>query len=147
MELTYQCAQSPDIEVIYTFAKELIDRYEDKNQIDQVKVLAWIHQKIEQHIEEYTCIFADGKKVGYYRLSPFDETCMELDDLYIFPSYRGRGIGTAVIQKCCAEISRPVLLYVFQENKRALALYQKLGFKIQCQTSSISNTRYILRKD
>lgn len=147
MQLTYQHAQSPDIQVIYTFAKELIDLYEDKSQINQAKVLTWVHQKIENHIQEYTCIFVDGKKVGYYRFSPFDETRMELDDLYIFPSYRGRGIGTTVIQKCCAETKQPILLYAFQKNKRALALYQRLGFRIQYQTSSVSNTRYILQKN
>lgn len=145
MHLTYQPAQQDDIEVIYTFSEELIDQYEDKGQIDRSKTMAWIRQKLEDQIQEYTCIFADGKKAGYYHFSPFDNGRMELDDLYIFPFCRGRGIGTAVIQKCCAETDLPILLYVFQENKRAIALYQKLGFKIQCQTSHVSNTRYIMQ--
>ena len=146
MHLTFQTAQQDDLDIIYTFAQELIDLYEDKGQIDPVKIMAWIHQKIETHLQEYICVFADGKKAGYYHFFQHDDHRMELDDLYVFPSYRGRGIGTAVIQKCCAETSQPVLLYVFLKNTRALALYQKLGFQIQCQTSQVSNTRLILQK-
>lgn len=147
MNLTFQPAQHDDIEIIYTFTKELIDLYEDKSQIDLSKIMAWTRKKLESQIQEYTCIFADGKKAGYYHFSSFDDHRMELDDLYIFPSYRGCGIGTAVIEKCCAETDQPIVLYVFQKNKRALALYQKLGFKIQCQTSHVSNTRFILQRD
>lgn len=147
MYLTYQPAQQEDIEVIYTFVKELIDLYEDKSQINLPKVMAWVRQKLQAQIQEYTCVFSAGQKVGYYHFSPFDSNRMELDDLYVFPSYRGRGIGTAVVQKCCAETNQPILLYVFRKNKRALAFYEKLGFTIFCQTSHISNTRFILQRN
>lgn len=146
MQLTYQPALPADIDAIYSFAKELIDQYEDKNQISYEKVLAWVRKKLERQIQEYTCIFADGEKVGYYHFSPMDPNTMELDDLYLFPAFRGRGIGTAVIQKCCAETSQPILLYVFQKNTRVISLYQKMGFQIQCTTQNVSSTRYIMRR-
>lgn len=147
MQLTYQPAQHNDIEVIYTLTKDLIDQYEDKTQVNEAKILAWVRRKLEARIQEYTCIFADGQKAGYYHFVSFDEKRMELDDLYIFPSYRSRGIGTAVIQKCCGETEMPVLLYVFQKNRKALALYQRLGFEIQCRTSQVSSTRLILQRE
>ena len=146
MQLTYQPALPADIDAIYSFAKKLIDQYEDKNQISYEKVLAWVRKKLERQIQEYTCIFADGEKAGYYHFSPMDPNTMELDDLYLFPAFRGYGIGTAVIQKCCAETSQPILLYVFQKNTRAIALYQKMGFQIQCATQNVSRTRYIMRR-
>lgn len=146
MEISYQPAQDSDLEVIYAFAKELIDHYEDKHQVNYEKVMAWVRRKLEAHIQEYTCILADGQKAGYYHFSPLDDDTMELDDLYLFPAFRGQGIGTAAIQKCCAETDKTVLLYVFRENKKALALYQQLGFQIQRQTSDVSDTRYILQR-
>lgn len=146
MLLTYQPADASDLDALFAFNKELIDRYEDLNQIPYQKVLAWVRQKLEQQIQEYTCIFADGQKAGYYHFSPMDSDTMELDDLYLFPSFRGHGIGTAVIQKCCTETRQPILLYVFQKNTRAIALYQKMGFQIQCTTQNVSSTRYIMRR-
>lgn len=147
MDLTFQPARQEDLEALYTLTKELIELYEDQHQVDSAKIMAWVHRKLEIHIQEYTSIFSDGKKAGYYHFFAHDGHRMELDDLYVFPSYRSRGIGTAVIQKCCAETNQPILLYVFQNNTRALALYQKLGFQIQCQTSQVSNTRLILQRD
>ena len=146
MLLTYQPADASDLDALFAFNKELIDQYEDLSQIPYQKVLAWVRKKLEQHIQEYTCIFADGQKAGYYHFSPMDSDTMELDDLYLFPAFRGHGIGTAVIQKCCTETSQPILLYVFQKNTCAIALYQKMGFQIQCTTQNVSSTRYIMRR-
>lgn len=146
MLLTYQPADASDLDTLFAFNKELIDQYEDLSQIPYQKVLAWVRQKLEQQIQEYTCIFVDGKKAGYYYFSPMDSDTMELDDLYLFPAFRGHGIGTAVIQKCCAETSQPILLYVFQKNTGAIALYQRMGFQIQCTTQNVSRTRYIMRR-
>lgn len=146
MLLTYQPADTSDLDALFAFNKELIDQYEDLSQIPYQKVLAWVRQKLEQQIQEYTCILADGQKAGYYHFSPMDSDTMELDDLYLFPAFRGHGIGTAVIQKCCAETSQPILLYVFQKNTGAIALYQRMGFQIQCTTQNVSSTRYIMRR-
>ncbi|OUP26372.1 GNAT family N-acetyltransferase [Faecalibacterium sp. An192] len=146
MLLTYQPADASDLDALFAFNKELIDQYEDLSQIPYQKVLAWVRQKLEQQIQEYTCILADGQKAGYYHFSPMDSDTMELDDLYLFPAFRGHGIGTAVIQKCCAETSQPIMLYVFQKNTGAIALYQRMGFQIQCTTQNVSSTRYIMRR-
>lgn len=146
MVLTYKPAEASDLDALFAFNKELIEQYEDFSQISCEKVLAWVRQKLERHIQEYTCIFADGEKAGYYHFSPAGPGTMELDDLYLFPAFRGRGIGTAVIQKCCAETNQPIQLYVFQKNTGAIALYQKMGFQIQCTTQNVSSTRYIMRR-
>ena len=69
------------------------------------------------------------KKVGYYYFHDVDGR-MEIDDLYVFPQYRNMGIGTEILKKCISETDPPVFLYVFANNKRAIALYQKLGFQI-----------------
>ena len=144
MKLEYRPAQDSDIETIYTFYKDLIDRYEDVENIDYEKVLLWGRRKISGGISDYRCIFADGQKAGYYCFQEYyeDKSCMEIDDLYLFPEYRGKGIGTAVLQKCCRESTVPVVLYVFKKNRRAVSLYRKLGFEI---TAEAGGTRYIMK--
>lgn len=129
MELTFSPARASDIDAIFALSKDLIDRYEDLTSIDYDKVLAWVRRKIEENIGEYVCVFCGGEKAGYYHLCPA-EGMTELDDLYILPRFQRRGIGTAVIEKCCAETALPVMLYVFTRNTGAFSLYQRLGFRV-----------------
>ena len=49
-----------------------------------------------------------------------------------------------MVKKCCASVQAPVMLYVFIENKRAVSLYQKLGFEI---VETIHDSRYIMKKE
>ena len=117
--------------------------YETKvvSTIDYDRVLAWVRRKIEGNISEYQRIIADGIHAGYFHFSPAEDG-WELDDLYVFPEFRSRGIGTAVIRNCCARGS--VMLYVFRKNTGALALYRRLGFR---EAGTAGQTRLILRKE
>lgn len=59
--------------------------------------------------------------------------CIEISDLVVSEKYRSQGIGTAMIQYLIASIpdeSRNIIeIGVAESNPRALALYQRLGFK------------------
>lgn len=142
MELTYQKATAEDIEPIFAFNKELIDKYENIQNIEYDKVLSWVRRKIENNISEYSCVLCDGQKAGYFHFYP-SEGMRELDDLYIFPEFQNQGIGTEIIKKCCTESETPVFLYVFIKNDKAVALYKRLGFKV---VKTIDNSRYIMQK-
>ncbi len=142
--ITYQTATVCDIEPIYRLCKQLIDDYENLESIDYDKVLKWVRKKIESSIDEYTAVFVSGEKAGYYRFYQNEEGQHELDDLYIFPEYRNRGIGTEIIQKCCLSVNAPVMLYVFIKNEKAVALYKRLGFEI---IRTVNNSRYIMKKE
>lgn len=139
--LTYESAAYSDIEQIYRLCKDLIDTYENTDYIDYDKVLKWVHRKIENTIDEYTAVYTAGKKVGYYHFYQNEDGKHELDDLYIFSEYRNQGIGSAVIKKCCSSVNSPVMLYVFVKNKKAVALYQRLGFEI---VQTVNHSRYIM---
>ena len=141
MNLTYIPASPADAEAIYDQCRALIDAYEDISAIDYPRVLAWVRQKIETNIREYRRILLDGAHAGFFRLCPAGDG-LELDDLYIFPAFQGRGIGTAVIRDCCA--AGPVMLYVFTKNTRALALYRRMGFQTLRPAGA---TQLILRKE
>ena len=142
MELKYKPARNMDIEPIFKLNKALIDEYENIEIIDYQKVLLWVRNKIETHIQEYIYVMFNGKKVGYYYFHHTDGK-MEIDDLYVFPQYRNMGIGTEILKKCISETNLPIFLYVFASNKRAIALYQRLGFEI---TETIKGSRYIMQR-
>ena len=143
MELTYAPAAPEDADLIFSLSKDLILRYEDLNAIDPEKVLRWVRRKIEENIGQYTCVLLESEKAGFFRFCPAGEM-MELDDLYILPPFRSRGIGTAIIRKCCAGTGLPVMLYVFTGNTGALGLYRRLGFRV---AETVSPTRCIMIKE
>lgn len=141
--ITYEKATISDIECIYQLCKGLIDDYENIGSIDYDKVLKWVHRKIESSIDEYNVVFVSGEKAGYYHFYLNRNGEYELDDLYIFPKYRNRKIGTEIIKRCCSSVNTSVLLYVFINNKKAVELYQRLGFEI---VETVNDTRYLMRK-
>ena len=140
MELTYKPAEQRDVQIIFDLSRDLIDRYEDVASIDYDRVLNWMHRKIEENIGQYMCVFADGRKAAYYRFCRNGQM-MELDDLYVLPEFRSRGIGTKILKKCCAETVDPVMLYCFIRNSGALSLYRRMGFQV---TQKVGNTRCIM---
>lgn len=143
MELSFRPALPEDVETLFRLNQELIDRYENVQDIPYGKVLVWVRRKIGKNIHSYTRIYDHGIHVGFYRFVPNGEK-MELDDLYIFPEFQGRGIGSRVIEKCCGETKRPVMLYVFIRNTGAWKLYERLGFEIQ---ENVQNSRYIMVRE
>lgn len=142
MQLTYEQAAPEDAACIFDLCKALIDRYEDMDSIDYDSVIRWVRGKIGRQIAEYQRVLTDGRLAGYVHFHQ-DGDRMELDDLYILPECRGRGLGTAVVEKCCAETEKPVYLYVFIRNEGAVRLYRRLGFEI---IKTIGNSRYIMQR-
>lgn len=142
MKITYKKATADDIVPVFELCKKLIQDYEALESIDFPKVTKWIRRKIELSIDEYTVIYANANKAGYYHFYKNDDGQFEIDDLYVFPEFQNQGIGSGVIKKCCASVNAPVMLYVFIENKRAVSLYTRLGFEI---AETINGSRYIMR--
>jgi ribosomal protein S18 acetylase RimI-like enzyme len=74
--------------------------------------------------------------VGYAILSAFWSNeygglVTIIDELYVIPEYRNRGIGTLFIRQLIdAKETVALQLEVFHDNERAFALYKRLGFEI-----------------
>ena len=141
MELIYGPARPEDAPVIFGFARELIETYETDPDLDLEMALSWTRRKIEKKIDEYTRVQADGETAAFFRFVPDGER-MELDDLYVLPAFRGKGIGTAILRRCIAE-GKPIYFYVFTKNTRAIALYEREGFR---KTEDVSSTRIIMAR-
>ena len=141
MELVYGPARAEDAPVIFGFARELIETYETDPDLDLAMALDWTRRKIEKRIGEYTRVLLDGETAAFFRFVP-DGDRMELDDLYVLPAYRNRGVGTAILRRCMG-LGKPVYLYVFTKNTRAIALYEREGFR---RIEDASPTRIIMAR-
>ena len=139
MELIYGPARPEDAPVIFGFARELIETYETDPELDLAMALSWTRRKIEKKIDEYTRVLLDKKPAAFFRFVPDGER-MELDDLYVLPAFRNEGIGTAILRRCVAE-GKPIYFYVFTKNTRAIALYEREGFR---KAEEVSSTRCIM---
>jgi GNAT superfamily N-acetyltransferase len=78
----------------------------------------------------YLAILWDGQPVGRFYIDE-DGTDDLIVDISLMPSWRGRGIGAAVIGcqlQASAARGRGVALHVMQHNHGARRLYERLGF-------------------
>jgi len=51
-----------------------------------------------------------------------------IDQLYLEPRYVGRGIGVKLLDHAKKVLPRPIHLWTFQQNRRAIAFYERNGF-------------------
>ena len=108
MNITFKPADNSDIETVYLLSKDLIDRYENIENINYDMVLNWIKDKINKSINEYASVYLDDKKCGYYHFCRNEEGILEIDDLYIFKEYQNKGIGTYVINNILITINKAI---------------------------------------
>lgn len=92
---------------------------------------------------ETRLIVSDGHPVGWVIV---DRGGAELHgiDLGLIPEARGAGIGTQIIRALQQEASatrRGMVLDVQRTNARAVALYERLGFR----TESVTDTHLLMR--
>ena len=76
----------------------------------------------------------EGIILGYSMLAKsfsteFGKPCIWIEDIYLKPDYRDRGIGSTFISFVSEKYSDAILrLEVEEENERAVHVYQKSGF-------------------
>ena len=140
MVLQFVIADESDLNCVFDQCRDLIDRYEDVSEIDYQSVLIWVLRKLKENVCRYIRVVQDGVTVGYFYLRRVDGK-LELDDFYVLPEFRGRGIGSEVLRKCLSEADCPVFLYVFAKNTGAIRLYQRFGFE---KIREVGTTRWIM---
>ena len=101
-DVTFRAAQPQDTQLILSFIKALAE-YEKMSQDVQATpelLHKWIFEEQAAHV-----IFAvaDGREVGFalyfYNFSTFvGKPGLYLEDLFVFPQYRGHGYGKAILK-------------------------------------------------
>ena len=91
--------------------------------------------------EDYYNIIIDDKIIGSILLKDMPQGKL-IDEIYIEKEFRNNGIGTDIIRKML-ENNRNIYLWVYKENKKAISLYNRLGFIIVDETDS----RYYMKYD
>jgi ribosomal protein S18 acetylase RimI-like enzyme len=85
---------------------------------------------------EWSIIEYEGQPVGRLIVEQRPHE-LGLMDVALLPDYRGRGLGTHVIQEVmerAARLGLPMRLYVEVDNARAQRLYERLGFRRLSET-------------
>jgi len=112
-----------DEENIRKWRKQLLDFHKkDENQI----LIAEINGEIVGYIHFYDPI---NERFGFKTKHYFGGVI----ELYVKPEFRRRGIATQLMQRCVDYLKSKgaidVRVDVLMHNKKAIKLYQKLGFK------------------
>ena len=90
-------------------------------------------------------ILVDGAPVGLLAVEDFGDH-LWLGKLFLRAAVRGRGLGTAVLERVIAEAAArglPVQLRVLRVNTAALRLYRRHGFRVVAETPE----RLVLRRE
>lgn len=141
MNISLSPARLEDIEIIVKLNWQLVEEYEDLDSIDLPKIKSWIHKNIQTTLPHCHRILLDGDMAGYFSLVP-GETRNELDSFFLFPKYQNKGVGTQILRECQSFSEKPIFLYVFRCNEKAISFYKRSGFRILQEASP---TRYIMQ--
>lgn len=121
-----------------------IDVCKNKNLFDKIvytnlRITNFEHKKYEflkyllSDIQKETFLVKYDKKViGIFSLK-YEKNKVYLFDFSVNNSYRGRGFGTIILKQILYELKEfgysKLFLYALKDNKRAIKLYEKIGFK------------------
>ena len=120
--------------IIYMYSKDLVE--DERNKIDE-----YVITSANEMFEDYYNIIIDDKIIGSILLKDMPQGKL-IDEIYIEKEFRNNGIGTDIIRKML-ENNRNIYLWVYKENKKAISLYNRLGFIIVDETDS----RYYMKYD
>jgi hypothetical protein len=121
-------------DIIYMYSKDLVE--DERNKIDE-----YVITSANEMFEDYYNIIIDDKIIGSILLKDMPQGKL-IDEIYIEKEFRNNGIGTDIIRKML-ENNRNIYLWVYKENKKAISLYNRLGFIIVDETDS----RYYMKYD
>jgi ribosomal protein S18 acetylase RimI-like enzyme len=87
----------------------------------------WIHEAL---IPNEMVIVAEENQVIIGMMSFTNTQDMgRINQLYVHPSFVGRGIGTLMIKLAKSMLGSPIQLYTFQQNTGAIRFYERNGFR------------------
>lgn len=112
---------------IFKYAHDLSD-----DEIERINNYA--NKTIPLEIKDYRMITINDVKIGCVFVANKDDGVM-LDEIFVEKEYRGKGIGTKIINDIIKN-NKIVYLWVYKDNKKAISLYERLGFIVKDETQN-----------
>jgi GNAT superfamily N-acetyltransferase len=136
MSLTIRKAEAPDASLIFAFIRELAEYERLAHEVyateaDIAEALFGPQPRVFADIAEW-----DGEPAGFalwfYNFSTFrGRHGLYLEDLFVRPDFRSKGIGKALLRhlarRCLAEDLARLEWWVLDWNEPALRVYQSIG--------------------
>ncbi len=98
---------------------------------------------MKENSKNIELIYLKNDAVGFYNGNDKDDKTYEIGNVCVKLEYQKKGIGTAVLKEILFEHKgQDIKLQVFKINKKAIKLYQKMGFEKVAETE----THYIMKK-
>lgn len=102
----------------------------NRKEIHSPQVLAVLRKRLQR--EDITALFDDGNLAAFAGVNARFESICQIGTVYVPPRYRGKGFGYSVVSSHLDRLFNNynrIVLFVNRNNKRALHLYKKVGFR------------------
>lgn len=130
MEIEYQIefAREKDKELLKKYElASILDYSSNLSKEEQESITKFVEEELSKNITKYQKIIVFGKVVGCYHIEPYQDGVL-ISILYLEKEVREKHIGTRIL-KAIIDTYENVYLWVYKENKRAIRLYERLGFR------------------
>ena len=128
-------AKPQDHAQIYQLKKANLYTYIDSiwgwDEAEQIKMFL-----DEFDLDHFKTIQVEGAFAGYLEIIEYLDR-LEIAEIQLKEAYQGQGLGTQLMEaifKLAQQLEKNVSLGCFKENTRALAFYERLGFKLVDRT-------------
>lgn len=123
---------------------DIITKQQIDYMIEKFQSYNAIKQQTGHNNYHYTICMLDNEAVGYCGFQPQDDGTLYLSKMYLKKEARGHGLFTETIDMlkdfCKENNITSIWLTVNKHNERAIAAYEKNGFKnIRSQVADIGN--------
>lgn len=142
----YKNGKSSEMYFIYDIKKKVYKEYVEKiygewNEENQQKLFARFMKENSKNIE---LIYLKNELVGFYNGKNTDDNTFEIGNICVKSEYQDNGIVAAVLKEILFEHKgQNIKLQVLKINKKAIKLYEKIGFEMVYETQ----THYIMIKN
>jgi len=138
-QIVIRPVDASEVEILRTLGKSTFrETFQAQNDAESLAAYlrkSFTFEKVQEQLNSPSSNFyfalVDREIVGYLKLNLTDDQ-VEIERVYVRASFQGKNIGRVLIQKALAVAkSRKAAwlwLGVWQENKKAIAIYEHYGF-------------------